>query len=177
MAKAQPADLHQAAAEVRAESGRAETYPGPVGQRPADGPEGEGHQRPAGEPGERVVQGGGELQPKDEQPERRQQRERTGVRKAEGAGVQVDAVDAQPEKQGGEQELRLPPGLTDQRQVQGHRHEAGRGGRERMAGRGAEHTGEPARLEEDEIDQGGHTVAGCHHVLATGSPIRASTSR
>lgn len=91
--------------------------------------------------------------------------------------MQVDAVDAQSEQQGGEQELRLPHGLADQRQVQGHRHETGRGGRERMAGGRTEHAGEPARLEEDEIDQGGHTVAGCHHVLATGSPIRASTSR
>ena len=89
--------------------------------------------------------------------------------------MQVDAVDAQPEQQGGEQELRLPPGLTDQRQVQGHRHEAGRGGRERMAGRGAEHTGEPARLEEDEIDQGGGPFGAQHQLASTGSPMRAST--
>ena len=89
--------------------------------------------------------------------------------------MQMEAVDHEPEREGCKQELCLPPGLADEREVHQHRDKSGQGGEQRAAAGRAEHTDEPPALEEQEVGQGGAAFGAEHQVPVTGSPIRAST--
>lgn len=168
-------DPCQSQRAVRAESRRTEMNPGRIGSGSGQGSQSACGQVAPGKPVQGKAQGGSNLHPQDENPGRSQSGDNATAEKNERSRNDVRGIDCKTKNQGNRQKLRLTVPVRDQDHVRAHQDKSKDRAHPDPSPGGAQDTGEPSRLKEQDIDKFcvPKSVTHARHD-PSGSPMRES---